>query len=221
MCFGGGPDVDTSYQDFQIAEAQRARAEEEARAARIQKGLEDIRVVFEGGTNSAGTAFEGTQPLLTQREDALKGFYLPQLDKKTGDARDELAFALARAGQLTSTTAAKKQGELAESSALERGSILSKIASDVAGQRTRYNQHRSSLEAGLRASGDATAATNQALQAAVTFRQEQPELEPLGNLFAGLAEGIGAAQTGYQVGQVRRAATPSPLTGGSGRLVRG
>lgn len=244
MCIGS-PDIDTSYQDFQMAEAERARAEEAARQKRIEQGMEQIRAVFEGGTytptavpRSSGNAFEaaggflssgtvgepvtyeGVQPFLEQREQAQRDFYMPQLDQQFGKAKDDVTFALSRAGLLDSTVAGERQADLSEKFALERGSILARIASDIAGQKTNLNQQRSAIEAGLRASGDASQAADQALSAAVTFRQDQPTLDPLGNLFYGISEGIGAARTGQEVDRIRRLARPSPLnTSNAGRLV--
>lgn len=282
MC--GKPSVDTSYQDFSRQEAERARAEEEARQARIAEGMKQIAAVFEGGEyaplvetpqpvqvtapppapapqtpaekhdqprqsgeNAPWTppapvvttgpqvgdwivpevtergpvqTYQGMQPVLDQRRAAMEGFYIPQLDNQFADARDQLTYALARSGQLTSSTAGNKQGDLAEMFALNRAKIDADIASDIAATQTRMNQQRQSLEAGLRASGDQTAASNAALQSAVTFREDSPTLNPLGNIFYGLAEGIGAVKQGYETGRIKKLATPNPLNKGTGRVVR-
>lgn len=164
--------------------------------------------------------FAGLQPVLDQRRAALEGFLVPQLDKQFGDAKDDLTFALARSGQLTSSTAGTRQGDLSEAFALNRADIDSQIQGDVSSTRNRINQQRQSLEAALRASGDQTATTNNALATATTFRQETPSLSPLGNLFGGLATGIGAVQQGFENGRITRLATPNPLGNGTGRVVR-
>lgn len=301
MCFGG-PDVDTSYQDFAIAEAERARLEEEARQGRINSGLDHIRAVFEGGTyapidyaatdaarssattsatsewqalidafNSAtqpttrptggggggggdvvrpttpagptptnpGTledflstalsgfqpirgpeqTYQGMQPVIDQRETAMRDYYLPQLETERGKASDEMVFALSRAGLLNSTAAGEKTADLNRAYALQRGGILSDIAQDIAGTRSSMAQNRASIEAGLRASGDASLAADQALNSAVTFRQDIPDLNPLGNIFYGLSEGIGSANQGFQTGTIRRLSTPNPIRSGSGRNI--
>jgi hypothetical protein len=208
MC-GGRPSIDTSYQDFAIAESERARAEEVARQARIAEGMTSIAGVF-----------DGMQPVLDDRRAAMEGFYLPQLDKQFGTAKDDLTFALARSGQLTSSTAGKRQGDLSETFALQRAGIEGDIAGDVANTRNNMNQQRQSLEAALRASGDATAASNSALNTALTFRQDSPTLNPLGNIFLGAGQGIGAVQQGYDAGRIKALATPNPIGGGTGRVVR-
>lgn len=209
MC-GGGPKVDTSYQDFSQAEAVRARQEEGARQARIGQGMTQIRSVF-----------ENMAPVLGQREAAMRGFYEPQLDKQFGDAKDQLAFSLARAGQLTSSTAGQKQGDLSQAFGLQKASLEGDIASDLASTQQRMNQQRAQIESALRASGDATAATDSALNSAVTFRQDTPSLSVIPNLFYGIGEGIGAARQGMETGRIRRMATPNPLSSGTGRVVRG
>jgi hypothetical protein len=242
----GRPEVDTSYQDFQMEEARRARSDEEARQLRIDNGMRRIAAIFDGGTfrpmvnpplptandhtaiNAAlqpgrvaqpGEAFEGMNPLLAQREKAQKDFYLPQLDRQRDNAQKELTFALARAGLLNSSTAGERQGDLGQDFALERGATLSKIASDIAGRKTWLNQQRAAIEGGLRASGDQTGASNQALSTMASFAEDQPTMNPLGHLFAGVSEGIGSAQRGAEAAEIRRTYGADPLRTRTGRVV--
>jgi hypothetical protein len=239
----GGPKVDTSYQDFQMEEARRARSDEEARQLRIDNGMRRIAAIFDGGTfrpmvnptatnvNAGvrgaiaggmappGETFEGMAPLLAQREKAQKDFYLPQIDRQRDNAQKELTFALARAGLLNSSTAGERQGDLGQDFALERGATLSKIASDIAGRKTWLNQQRAAIEGGLRASGDQTGASNQALSTMSSFAEDQPTMSPLGHLFAGVSEGIGSAQRGAEAAEIRRTYGADPLRTRSGRVV--
>ena len=168
---------------------------------------------------SSPQTYEGMQPVLDQRREAMEGFYLPQLNDQFSDSRDDLTFSLARAGQLNSSVAGDRQADLSRQFALQRSGIESDIASDIASTRSSMNQQRQALEAGLRSSGDATAATNAALASATTFRQDVPQLDSLGPVFAGLSQGIGAFQTGQQNGRIQRLATPDALQG-SGQIVR-
>jgi hypothetical protein len=209
MCLSK-PKVDTSYQDFAREEAERARAEETARQGRIATGMTSIANVF-----------GGMQPVLDQRRQAMTDFYVPQLQQQFKTARDDLTFGLARAGQLTSSTAGQKQADLGQTFALNRANIDSTIAADQASTRGRMEQQRQALEAGLRSSGDATAASNAALSTATTFRQDAPTLNPLGHIFYGLSEGIGAARQGAATARIRALATPNPLTRGTGRVIGG
>lgn len=213
MCVGG-PKIDTSYQDFSIKEAKRARRLENQRQERIDAGMTDIKGVFEGdGVNA------GVQPVLDQRRAAQEGYYLPQLDTEYAKAKDQTTFALARAGLLNSTAAGEKQADLGDAFALHRGKILGDIDSDIASTATRMQQSRAAIEAALRASGDASAATNQALASAVNFREDSPTLNPIGNIFYGLGTSIGSARDGYDVGKLRRALSPAPLNRNYSRSV--
>lgn len=249
MC-GGSPSVDHTALIYQQQEAERARAEEEARQLRIAEGMNHIAAIFDGGEYAAPVApiemieesslwgptytvpdpeaiergeaqvYEGMAPVLDARRSALEGYYYPQLQNKHSDASDDLTFALARAGQLTSSTAGDRQADLSERFALNQADVDSQIQGDVIGTQSQINQQRQALEAGLRASGDQTAASNSALATATTFQQDTPELNPLGDIFAGIADGIGAIINGYNTGRVTRLATPNPLGSGSGQIVR-
>lgn len=201
MC--GSPDVDTTYQDWAMEEADRARTEEEARQARIATGMTSIGDIFEGRAGHAGM-----QPFLDQRRAAQEGFYLPLLDTRFKQKKDDITFALSRAGLGTSTAAGEKQADLSEAFALERGKIFSDISGNIAGATSKMQDQRASLESQLRASGDASAATNAALSRALTFSKEEDRVNPLGNIFMGLAQGIGAAKSGYGTGQVQSLSQP-------------
>lgn len=207
MC-GSKPKTDRSALKFQQSEAARARQEETARQGRVAQGMEQI-----------GGVFAPLEDTLAGRRETLEGFYLPQLDERFSDAQENLSFGLARAGQLTSSTAGKRQGKLGELFGLERAKVDADISADVAATRGRMNSQRSALEAALRSSGDATAATNGALASAMTFREDQPTLNPIGNVFYGIAEGIGGLRDGYEAGRIRRLATPNPMGRGTGRVV--
>lgn len=287
MC-GGGPDIDTTYQDFAMAEAERARREETERQKMIDAGLAQIRAVFEGGsvaspgqwkdveTTTPGTgrrpltaaekiqydnakkkarqsgglvsqywrdprptatpdvtattreytpgkkeSFAGMQPILDQRREAMEGFYLPQVDKQFDRAKEDLTFALHRAGLLSSTAAGEKQGDLSEMFSLERAGVLSDIDRDISSTRGQLAQNRSAIEAALRSSADSAGATDQALSAMTTFRQDMPQLQTLPSLFAGSAAGIGAAARGYDTGEITGtgAKIPNPFGRTSGRVI--
>lgn len=323
MCDGGSPDVDTSYQDWSIKEAKKARKNEEARQNRVNYGMDQVRAIFEGGTTKgtakaakrhlydpkatyynpdgsvwapkdvtgaqvpvtpakgakapakaparvaapaprqyydadgdlrtdagpvygrtpatrsgvkagggntaapttrsltaeeqfqralkrgglttkgAGKYHRGVEPILAARRTAQERFYLPQLDEQHAEAKDELAYALARAGLGVSTTANEKASKLAEGFNRERTGVMADIDRDIAGARGDYEQQRQQIEAQLRASGDATAATDTALRGIATFAKDAPELRPLDNALLGLTQGIGSAKNAYDVASIR------------------
>ena len=208
MCFSPKPNVDTSHLDFQKEEAAAARAKEDERQARIAVGM-----------GSISDAFGNMDPILAQRGEALSDFYNPQIESKFNKSKDELTFALARAGLLNSTTAGERQADLGNEFALQKAKVLGDIGADLSNTKGNIQRQQTAIEATLRASGDETAAANQALQSAVTFREDSPTFSPLGNIFAGIADGIGSYKAGRDVAQIQRAARANPLTYSSGRVV--
>lgn len=125
------------------------------------------------------------------RHDAFMGFYQPQLDEQFGDAKDQLTYALARAGTLNSTLAADKQADLMSKYDVQRASLLSQADADVADTKTRLNQEKSALVAQLNATGDADRVSNEALSRTQQLYQQKPNYNALGDVFAGAAAGIG------------------------------
>lgn len=181
MCFGGGPKVDDSIQRQQMAEAEAARKKEEEREARIKTGTAKLDTQFAGFDDN----------FYNGRRNAYTGFYQPQLDDQFGQARDQLTYALARAGTLNSTLAADKQADLTKKYDVQRASILSQANDQVSAQQSRIGNEKSALVAQLNATGDADAVSNQALSRTQQLYQEQPAYNPLGDIFSGVAAGIG------------------------------
>lgn len=215
------PEVNDDYLQYQEEQAQAARDEEAKRQAEIQTGLDEIALIFEGGTAVPLTqpgdgpaepvTYGGIQPYLDQRERAMKDFYMPQLQDQFSNTTRDLTFALNDAGLLTSTVAGDRQADLTEAYAMEEGKILADIASDIAGQTSMINQQRASIENALRASGDQSAAIDQSLTALDTFASDAPTLDPLAPLFTSILQGIGAGYQGYQTGSTIASTRPAPL----------
>lgn len=248
------PKIDKSFQNFSISEADRARVEDDFRQWKVEKGLDYLDAVFDGGkfrevltlpevakenlgnqkvnyyldkstvTRGDQESFEGMKPLLREREKAMKQYFNPQLRRQFKDATADVTYALSRAGLLDSSAAGEKQADLTRQYGLAEGDILAKVAADQSDTRSNMNVTRNGIESGLRASGDASSAANQALQAAVSFREDMPDLSPLGHLFAGLSEGIGSGIRGYRGGQISNMANPMrsgviPVSSGSGSVI--
>ncbi len=211
MC-GGKPDVDNSIQEQMLADSKRAREEEEARAARIRTGTAKIDNDFGKFDDNFYTGFR----------DNYTGFYQPELDRKFTDARDDLTFALARAGTLNSSMAGQKSADLSTAYDVNRASILSDADGAAADLRANVNNEKSGLVSLLNATGDADRASNEALARSSQLLQTQPRFNPLGDIFAGVTSGIG----NYFAGRQDRAATDTYFNGrsasaGSGRTVGG
>lgn len=153
-----------------------------------------------------GKTYAGMDPLLAEREKALRGYYLPQVRENFRDARDELTFALARAGLSASTAANEKRSKLKQGFRRERAGVLSDIERDLSGTKSRIEDARTAIESQLRSSADTTAATDAALRSREVFADDAPELNPLTNTLLGFAQGIGQLRQGFQVGNIKRTA---------------
>jgi len=185
VCFDKlmGPKVDNSVLRQQQADASRARADEEARQGRIRQGTSAIDEAFAGFNDEF---YKG-------RADAYQEYYEPQLQDQFGKARDSLTFALARAGLLNSSVAGEKQADLTKSFEDQRSQIISRALASVNDQRARIAGQKSALVGQLNTTGDSTQASQAALATSKQLAGEQPEYSPLGDIFAGVAAGIGNA----------------------------
>lgn len=166
---------------------------------------------------------EGIEPLLYDRKTAMRQFHMPQLKESYANAGDELTFALSRAGLGTSTAAIKKRADLDAGFDKEKAGVLSQIDADMASTRARYGDMRRSLEAGLRASGDAGTSIESALAARGDFALEQPTLNPITSQLNSFAQNIGAARQGYEIGAIDRIAgggTSGTVNRDAGKVIR-
>lgn len=179
MCFA--PKIDNTIQKQQLKEAEEARAREAAREARIKSGSEAVTNQF----NQFDDAFYG------KREQAYMGYYQPQLDDKFADARKQLTYAFARAGTLNSTAAADKNADLTKQYGTQLAAIQSKAQGEADNLRTQVQGSKSSIISQLNATGDADAASNAALASTKQMYNSVPSYNPLGDIFAGIATGIG------------------------------
>lgn len=185
------PKVDNTLVEQQKKEAEEARRREEERQGRIKEGMGVLDKEF----GKFDDKFYG------EREQAYLDFYEPQLTDQFKSAREQLAFALARAGLTNSTAAADKTAELDKQLATNRALIVSRAKDDVTGFKNRVNQEKSSLVSQLNATADATRISNDALGRTAQMFKEVPRYDPLGDIFLGVAQGIG----GYYQAQQNQA----------------
>lgn len=187
MCFAK-PKVDTSIQKQQSREAQEARAQEEARQARIRAGSAKVDQTFAGFDDNW---FSG------KRQEHMD-FYQPQLDDQFKDANEQLIYALSRAGTLNSSIAADKQADLSKRYDLQKATILSQANDSSNQMRGQVQGEKSNLLAQLNATGDADRVSNDALSRSQQLFQAAPSYNPLGDIFAGVSAGIGNAAAAGQ-----------------------
>lgn len=166
-------------------EAKQARADEEARQGRIREGTAKINTTFEQFNDGF---FDG-------RQKAYMDYANPQLEDQYGKAGNELTFALARGGNLNSSTRGAKLGELQQLYDLNKQKVADDALASSTQARTAVEDSRSGLIATLNATGDAQGAANSALARSSALSQPAA-YSPLGQLFTDFtsALGIQAAQ---------------------------
>lgn len=160
-----------------------------------------------------------------QRQQSYLNYANPQLDRQLQQQREGLAFNLTRAGLGRSSSAADRTQELGQQANQARQQIADQarqVANDARGQ---LLDTRQGLVGMLEATGD----PNKALAGAgerLSMIQETPSFQPLGQIFAGVTEGLGQYNQGF-----RRGSAGIPLSGffnrnsltgaGSSRIVGG
>lgn len=286
------PDIDTSQSDWARQEAERARREQEARDARIQRGSEAVDAIFNGGRfrrgwtrpdvpgivertvqvdaptdfrNLDGSApvatvpglvygvgdqtfdtraeardyrqglvrdgrepimsrrFAGMNPLIQEYRSALRGQMMPELREQRANAKEQLELSLAERGLAGSSVHAEKMADLRNQFAKSMADLRGRINSGAAELRGSLLDQAGGIKATLRNSADAGAAIDSALTRLDLAAQAQPQVDPLGDVFAGVALGAGAARQGAANAAARDAVRGlRPVVYGSaGREVRG
>lgn len=163
MCFGGGGGD---------SGAAQARADQQARQARVDAGRNDI--------NSTFSQFD--DKFYNDRAQAYRDYQTPQLNDQFADAQKQIVYALSRKGNLNSSVAGEQFGGLGKQYATNTDKVEAG-AQDYAGQtRQQIEQNRNDVLTQLQASGNADAASSDALNRARSVSQG-PAVAPLGMLF--------------------------------------
>lgn len=162
-------------------EADRARREEQERQKEIRKGTRRINNIFDD---------QFDRPFMRDARKDYVRYANPQLEDQYGDAQKELTFALARGGNLDSSTRGEQVSELQKLYDLNK----QKVADDARAYQTTMRQNvedaRSGLITTLQATGDAQGAANQAISRASVLSQP-PSYNPLTDIFAQFTSGLG------------------------------
>lgn len=170
--YGGGSDA-----------AEQARAQEDARQARIQTGLADINKTFSG----FDTAF------YDQRKKDYVDYAMPQLYKQLGNTQRGMFYGLANRGLVGSGAAQKVASDLAYETNTQKQGIADTAVQQASQLRQNIEGQRSSLISQLQASADPTSASQQALASAAAYSAPSA-LAPIGNLFSNFAQLYGNQQ---------------------------
>ncbi len=153
-------------------EAERARAEEAARQAQIEKGMGKINNTF----SQFNPAFYSG---LAQ---SYVDYARPQLDDQYGDASEQLTYALTRSGSLDSSSRVNQESELRQDYNTQLQNIADQGQQYATDAEKSVESARTSLVNTLNATGDAKAASQGALAQADILSQP-PAYSPLGQLF--------------------------------------
>lgn len=183
-------------------EAQRARADEEARQRRIREGTASINSTF----GKFDDNFYG------DIRDSFVDFARPQVDDQFRKASEQGTFQLARSGTLDSSIRGDQTADLKKQYDISLQDIADKARGYETEARNNVERGRGDLISMLQVTGDATGAANSALSRAATLATP-PAYSPLGQLFQD-----GTAMLGQQMAAERAFALglgPKPR-GGAG-----
>jgi hypothetical protein len=194
------PKVDNSVAEQQKKEAAQARKREKERQGRIKAGSKTLDRQF--------SKFD--DKFYADREKAYLDFYEPQLNDQFGKAKQDMTYALARAGTLNSTIAADKTGDLDKQFDTNKALIVSQGKQDLDGFKTNIANEKSALLSQLNATADATRVSNDALGRTQMMFNSQPAYSPLGDIFLGAAQGIGGYMQNRQNQAYLQAAGVNP-----------
>jgi len=172
MCFtSSGPDY-----------GAMARADEEARQARIKQGMASIDNTFK----------QFNSDFYDRRKQAVLDSTMPQLNDQMTKTKEQLQYNLARSGLTDSSVRSANEAEVNRQMDVNKAAVAGQ-AQDYANQaRTQVEQNRSDLIGQLNATGDAQAAAQGALSRA-SIASAQPSISPLGLMFQNTTGLLGQA----------------------------
>lgn len=151
--------------------------------------------------------WQATQPAFDKafydkRTQAYIDNYTPQLKEQFQKASDDMAFALARAGLTRSSVAADQGAILRGKNEQAVGEIGTKAATDTNNLREKVEENRTTLINQLASTADPGGAANQALARTQVLAGQPIAFDTMGNIFAGLSEGIGSFVSGVRQKQL-------------------
>lgn len=124
-------------------------------------------------------------------------YYLPDVDRQFGKAKEQLTYDLARAGTSQSSIAGDQLADLIYQNQNNVASVNAKADASTADLRKRVAADKSAAISQLYATEDPTMAANEALSRVRTIQDVSPELNPLGDIFKIAAIGGGNFASTY------------------------
>jgi hypothetical protein len=148
-----------------------------------------------GDPNSKTGGF--TDDFYNNYRNSIMNYYLPQEGKQYADARSSLAYSLARAGQLESSTATKDIADLSNQDQINRAQIASGADTQTGALRSTIQQDEQSALNQLYSTEDPSVAANTAGNMVASAQLTKPLLNPAGALFSPITVGVGNALSGF------------------------
>lgn len=170
---------------FEMSQAQEAKAKENKRQARLDQGKTAIDSLF--GKENFGDNFYDKYRV------SELNYSLPQLYQQYDTAKDAMTYDLARAGTLRSTAAGYAQSLLEGQNAVNEAGIRAKADTDTAALRNSIASQQQQAYNQLYATEDPTVAANTAANSVANAQLTQPNTGALGDLFKPIAIGLGSA----------------------------
>lgn len=189
MCKASGKQARLAQMDAQRA-ADEARAKEDARAQRLDTGVKAINAQFDNG--NFNDAF------YDKYRNAQLDYYMPELDKQFGQAKDQLVYAHARSGTLNSSMANQNNADLVQQNDLNKANIFSKADAATGQLRQSVQAQKSALLNQLYSTENPEIAANMATNSVRTLQNQTPQLDSIGDLFKNIAVGVGGGFGTYQ-----------------------
>lgn len=180
MCFnifgGGGGGAARQSEKIAQQQADQAQADAAAKAEKLRTGMANIDNAFAPFDD---TYFAGLAKNYTD-------YAMPQLQDQYDQAKKDITFALARKGNLNSTTAGDQYALLDRENALNTTNIYS-TAQDYANQaRSDVASNKSAVQSQLGSTYDADAANSDALERARVLTAPKG-FSPLGQMFTNIS----------------------------------
>jgi hypothetical protein len=174
---GGGGGASRDAERLAQKQANDIRSDADIKAEKLRTGMANIDNAFAGFDDNyfAKLAKDYTD------------YAMPQLQSQYDDTKKNITFALARKGNLASTTAGDQYGMLDRQNAFNKTDIEGKGADYAAQQRAAIQANKQDIVGQLNTTYDADAANNLALSMSKSLQVPKTNFNPLGQMFTNIS----------------------------------
>lgn len=183
--------------------------------ARTLKDLSTQHITYGGDPNTKTGGFG--DDFYNKFRQANLDYYMPELDRQFSNAKSSLDFGLARSGQLRSSTANQSLADLTYQNDVNKAQMTAQADSATGELRNTVQANKSAAINQLYSTEDPSLAANTATSLVRNVELTKPQLNPIGQLFAPIAIGMGTGMQGYSNAQAYGKYLPATAgTGNSG-----